>query len=410
MQQELSFPRDKIKVLLLEGIHPSAVERFRAAGYTNVELLKAALPEAELIKAIKSVHILGIRSKTKVTAPVLNAATNLLAVGCFCIGTNQVETDEAAHRGVVVFNAPFSNTRSVAELTLAEIVMLARRASLKSQQLHKGVWDKSAKSCFEVRGKTVGVIGYGHIGPQVGLLAEAFGMKVVFHDVVKKLALGNARQLGSLDEVLECADFVTLHVPETPQTKNMIGARELGRMKKGSYFLNLSRGTVVDLNALAAALTSGHLSGAALDVFPSEPDSNDEIFSSPVCGLDNVILTPHIGGSTEEAQYSIGIEVAEALSKYSDTGSTTGAVNFPQIELPVQRDSHRILNIHRNVPGVLRDITRIVADAGGNIRSQYLGTSDDVGYLIMDMERGDTSSLRTRIDELGTSIKTRVLY
>ncbi len=410
MAAHVSFPKEKIKVLLLEGIHPIAVQKLHEAGYPTVELLKPALSEGELLKALPKVHILGIRSKTQLTKKVLEAAPHLLSVGCFCIGTNQVELDAAAHAGVVVFNAPFSNTRSVAELTLAEVVMLARKAAHKSMRLHQGEWDKSAVGCYEVRNKTIGIIGYGHIGPQVGLLAESFGMKVVFYDIMQKLALGNAEQLSSLDALLEISDFVTLHVPETTETKNMIAAKELGRMKKGSYLLNLSRGSTVDIEALAAALKSKHLAGAGLDVYPHEPDSNTERFSSPVCGLDNVILTPHIGGSTEEAQRNIAIEVAHKLARYSDTGSTTGAVNFPEVELPILKESHRILNIHHNVPGVLRDITRIVAEQGGNIRSQYLGTHAEIGYLIMDVEQRIAREVKEGIEKLETSIKTRVLF
>ncbi len=410
MNKQVSFPREKIKVLLLEGIHPIAAEKFKEAGYSSVELLKPALPEKELIAAIAQTHILGIRSKTQVTSKVIAAAPHLLSVGCFCIGTNQVDLTSAAQTGIPVFNAPFSNTRSVAELTLAEMVMLARKAASKSNRLHQGVWDKTATACYEVRNKTVGIIGYGHIGPQVGLLAEAFGMKVVFYDVLNKLALGNAIQLPTLRDVLAASDFVTLHVPETSTTKNLIGAKELGLMKKGAYLLNLSRGTVVDIDALAAAIKSGHLGGAALDVYPQEPDSNDEKFVSPVCGLDNVILTPHIGGSTEEAQRNIAIEVATTLAKYSDTGSSTGAVNFPEVELPILKDSHRILNIHKNVPGVLRDITQIIAEKGGNIRSQYLSTNNEIGYLIMDVDQSFSIEVKNSIEKLPTNIKTRVLF
>jgi len=409
---KVSFPRDKIKVLLVEGIHAAAVNRFKEAGYTNVETRKPALSEAELLKIIPNVHILGIRSKTDISPKAIKAASNLLAIGCFCIGTNQVALDDAECAGIPVFNAPFSNTRSVAELTLAEIVMLSRKAAFKSQKLHEGIWDKSATNCFEIRQKTVGIIGYGHIGPQVGLLAEAFGMKVVFYDIISKLALGNAVQLSSLKELLQVSDFVTLHVPETTHTKNLIAEPQLKLMKKGSYLLNLSRGSVVDIEALAKALRNNHLAGAAVDVFPEEPESNEQKFKSPLCGLENVILTPHIGGSTEEAQHNIALEVSSKLARYSDTGSTTGAVNFPEVELPVLTDSHRILNIHKNVPGVLRDITGIIAEMGGNIRSQYLSTRNDVGYLIMDIdyEQRISKDVKKRIERLPTSLKTRVLF
>ena len=407
---KVSFPREKIKILLLENVHPEAVERLKDAGYSSIKHQKAALSEPELEKALKGIHILGIRSKTEVTERIIKASPQLLSVGCFCIGTNQVEVMPAALAGVPVFNAPFSNTRSVAELTMAEIVMLARKASHKSDRLHKGIWDKSATACFEVRNKTLGIIGYGHIGGQVGLLAEAFGMRVVFYDVIPKLALGNAQQLRSLKEVLSVSQFVTLHVPENPTTKNMIGAQELAAMKKGSYLINLSRGTVVDIKALAASLKSGHLGGAGVDVFPEEPESNDQPFTSPLCGLDNVILTPHIGGSTEEAQKNIAIEVAQKLIRYSDTGSTTGAVNFPEVELPLFNDSHRILNIHKNVPGVLRDINRIIAEMGGNIRAQYLSTQGDVGYLIIDIDQAISHEVKIRLEKLDTNIRTRILF
>lgn len=409
MTPKHSFPKEKMKILLLEGIHPAAVDRLHEAGY-SAELRKAALSEDELIKTLPGVHFLGIRSRTEVTPRVLEAASHLIAIGCFCIGTNQVALDSAASNGVAVFNAPYSNTRSVAELTLAEIVMLSRRAAHKSMELHQGRWDKSATGCYEVRNKTIGIIGYGHIGGQVGLLAEAFGMRVLFFDVLSKLPLGNSVQVGTLEELLQKSDFVTLHVPETPETKHMISENQLKLMKKGSFLLNLSRGSVVDLAALKAAIVSGHVAGAGLDVFPHEPSSNDEEFLSEVRGLPNVILTPHIGGSTEEAQRNIGIEVATALAKFSDIGSTTGAVNFPQIELPLLKGSHRLLNIHRNVPGVLRDINRIIAEMGANIRSQYLGTQNDVGYLIMDIDHNISLAVKEKIEELPTNIRTRLLY
>ncbi len=404
-----SFPKSKIKILLLEAVHPVTKECFSQSGY-KAEILTPALSEKELIKAVADVHILGIRSKTQVTAKVLEAAKSLMAVGCFCIGTNQVDLSSAAEKGVVVYNAPFSNTRSVAELTLAEIVMLARQASFKSQLLHSGKWNKSADGCVEIRNKTLGIIGYGHIGPQVGVLAEAFGMKVVFYDISTKLPLGNARQLTSLKELLKMSDFITLHVPETPQTKNMISQSEFEQMKKGSFLLNLSRGSVVNIKDLVRALKSKHLLGAAIDVFPEEPASNKDPFNSELCGMDNVILTPHIGGSTAEAQYNIGIEVANSIIKYIDTGSTSGAVNFPQVELPVLDDSHRVLNIHKNVPGVLSNITSIVATMGCNIKSQFLSTNNDIGYLIMDVDRDLSRNVKNKIDELDTSIKTRLLF
>lgn len=404
-----SFPKSKVKILMLEAVHPVTKEYFKEAGY-SVEILPSALSEKELIKIIPEVHLLGIRSKTQVNSKVLDAAKNLLAVGCFCIGTNQVDLEHAGSNGVAVYNAPFSNTRSVAELTMAEIVMLARQAAHKSQLLHAGKWNKSAEGCVEIRNKTLGVIGYGHIGPQIGLLAEAFGMKVIFYDISTKLPLGNAKQVPSLKTLLNNSDFVSLHVPETPQTKNMITQTELSQMKKGSFLLNLARGTVVNIKDLVRALKSKHIAGAGIDVFPEEPDSNSDPFVSELCGLDNVILTPHIGGSTVEAQYNIGIEVASSMIKYIDNGTTSGSVNFPQVELPVLADSHRVLNIHKNVPGVLSNITSIVAGMGCNIKSQYLSTTNDIGYLIMDVGQDLSRNVKSKIDELDTSIKTRLLF
>ena len=398
-----------MKILLLEGVHQAGIDRLTEAGY-NPELLKVALGEEELLKRVPGVHVLGIRSKTRVSKRVLEAAESLLAIGCFCIGTDQVDLPAAGLQGVPVFNAPFSNTRSVAELTLAEMVMLARRAAHKSQLLHRGVWEKSAEGCVEVRNKSVGIVGYGHIGPQVGLLAESFGMKVYYYDILGKLPFANATAVTSLDELLKVSDFVSLHVPETPETRDMIGKREIGLMRQGAFLLNLSRGRVVDLQAVRSALMSGHLGGAAIDVFPAEPASNDEPFSCPLLGLDNVILTPHIGGSTIEAQKNIGLEVANTLLKFVEVGSTTGSVNFPQVELPLVRDSHRILNIHRNVPGVLSSINTIIADMGGNIQAQYLNTMGEVGYLIVDVDQKVSQAVKAKIDELPTSIKTRLLF
>ncbi len=409
MEKRYSFPREKMKIVLLEGVHQACVDRLIQAGY-QPELRKNALSEEELLNIIGGVHILGVRSKTHVTKRVLDAAESLLAVGCFCIGTDQVDLEQAALRGVPVFNAPFSNTRSVAELAMAEMVMLARRASHKSQLLHRGVWEKSAEGCIEVRNKTVGLVGYGHIGPQVGLLAESFGMKVYYYDIVGKLPLGNATPVSSLEELLKVSDFVSLHVPDTAETRQLISARELSMMKKGAFLLNLSRGRVVDLDAVKAAVENGSLGGVAVDVFPEEPASNDDPFECPLMGLNNVILTPHIGGSTIEAQRNIGLEVATTLLKFIEVGSTTGSVNFPQVELPMVRDSHRILNIHRNVPGVLSSINTIIAQMGGNIRAQYLNTLGEVGYLIIDVDQQMSQAVRSKIDELSTSIKTRLLF
>lgn len=407
--QECSFPRKKINILLLEGIHDACVENFAQAGYSATRI-DTAMSEQELLEAIGSAHILGIRSKTTVTSKVLAEAKNLLAIGCFCIGTDQVALEVSADRGIPVFNAPFSNTRSVAELTIAEIVMLARKAAHKSKLLHEGKWDKSASGCCEVRNKSVGIVGYGHIGPQVGLLAEALGMRVYYYDVVNKLPLGNATPVSSLEELCRVSDFITLHVPETSETINMISEQQMGWMKDGSYLLNLSRGRVVDLDALKVALVAEKLAGAAIDVYPNEPRSNGELFHCSLSGLPNVILTPHIGGSTLEAQRNIGLEVSSTLIKYIETGSTTGAVNFPAVELPIVRDSHRILNIHRNVPGVLGVINSIIAERGGNIRAQYLETRGSVGYLIIDIDRDISSVVKEDIDSLETSIKTRIVY
>jgi D-3-phosphoglycerate dehydrogenase / 2-oxoglutarate reductase len=405
---ETSFPKSSIKVLLLENIHPVATEAFRADGFA-VETLKTALPEAELAAKVRDVHILGIRSKTQITPKVLDEGRRLLAVGAFCIGTNQIDLVHANKAGVPAFNAPFSNTRSVAELIIAEIVMLSRQLGDRVREVHSGQWRKVATGSHEVRGHTLGIVGYGHIGSQVGVLAESFGMRVVFHDVMAKLPMGNNRSVA-FDELLATSDFVTLHVPETPQTKNMIGAAELAKMKKGACVLNASRGTVVVIDALADALRSGHVGGAAVDVYPAEPESNSDGFESALRGLSNVLLTPHIGGSTEEAQEAIGREVAASLMKFINQGATTGAVNFPQVELAAAPGSHRILNTHRNVPGVLRDINRIVSDLHANIRAQVLSTDPEIGYLIMDLDQDVSQTVNKAVAELPTSIKTRILF
>jgi D-3-phosphoglycerate dehydrogenase len=404
-----SFPKSEIKILLLENVHPVAAEAFAAEGFA-VEQVKGSLPESELAARVRDAHILGIRSKTQVTPAVLDEGRRLLAVGAFCIGTNQVSLAHANRRGVPVFNAPFSNTRSVAELILAEVVMLSRHLGDRTREVHEGRWRKVAVGSHEVRGKTLGIVGYGHIGSQIGVLAESFGMRVVFFDIAAKLPMGNNRSLPKLEQLLEVSDFVTLHVPETPQTKNMIGADELAKMKPGACLLNASRGTVVVIEALAAAITRGHVGGAAVDVYPEEPSGNSDSFASQLRGLPNVILTPHIGGSTEEAQEAIGREVSTALIKLINAGSTTGAVNFPQIELPITPGAHRILNIHRNVPGVLRDINKIVSDFNANIRAQVLSTDPDIGYLIMDLDNDVSGDVRREIAALETNIRTRILF
>jgi D-3-phosphoglycerate dehydrogenase len=345
-----------------------------------------------------------------VSAAALEAGRRLLGVGCFCIGTNQVDLVSAKRRGVPVFNAPFSNTRSVAELVLCEVVALSRQLPHRSSRMHQGKWSKGATGCFEVRGKTLGIVGYGHIGSQVGVLAEAMGMNVSFHDVLPKLPMGNNRGVASLGELLNQSDFVTLHVPATSETRDMIDAEALAAMKPGAYLLNLSRGSVVVIEALAAALRSGHLAGAAIDVFPEEPQDNSQPFSSPLCGIDNVILTPHVGGSTEEAQAAIGREVAFALLKFLNAGSTTGSVNFPQVEPPLLAGRHRILNVHKNVPGVLGNINRIVADVEANVESQVLATEPEIGYLVMDLNQNVSDEVRDRVAALDTDIRTRILY
>ncbi|HEY0133491.1 MAG TPA: phosphoglycerate dehydrogenase [Nannocystis sp.] len=404
-----SFPKEKIKVLLLENIHESAHEMFSAEHF-QVEGLTTALSEAELAKRIADVHVLGIRSKTQVTPSVLAEARRLLSLGCFCIGTNQVALAAANARGVPVFNAPLSNTRSVAEMILAQIVMLARQLGDRSTEVHQGIWKKVSNGCFEVRGKTLGIIGYGHIGRQLGVLAEQLGLRVVFYDVASKLPMGNNRVRPTLSALLHEADFVTLHVPATRDTNEMIGEKEFAQMKRGSYLLNASRGTVVHIPALVDALKSGHLAGAAIDVYPEEPESNGKGFESPLRGLPNVVLTPHIGGSTVEAQAAIGREVATSLIKFVNTGATTGAVNFPQIEMPQAPNTHRILNVHRNVPGVLRDVNAVVSARNANIHSQTLSTDAEIGYLIMDLDQAVSGDVRDDIAALSNNIRTRILY
>jgi D-3-phosphoglycerate dehydrogenase len=405
-----SLDKDKIKVLLLEGVAPSAVEEFNKAGYSNVEYLKGALDKEELLEKIKDVHFLGIRSRTFLTPDVFDAAKKLVAVGCFCIGTNQVDLKSATEHGIPVFNAPYSNTRSVAELVTGEYLLLLRRVPSKNAGTHAGKWDKNAAGCFEARGKTLGIVGYGHIGTQVGIIAEALGLKVIYHDIENKLSLGNAHQVGSLDELLAKADIVTMHVPETPETKNMISRDQFAKMKDGAIFLNASRGTVVDVEALAEAVESGHIAGAACDVHPVEPATNKDPFISPLQKFDNVILTPHIGASTKEAQTNIGIEVADKLVKYSDNGSTIMAVNFPEVSLPLQGNVNRLLHIHRNNPGIINKINNIFAEYGINVVSQYLQTSPQIGYVVLDVEKSDKSEeVLNKLREIEGTIKTRIL-
>ena len=410
--KKTSYPKQDIKVLLLEGISPSAVETFRAAGYTQIEQHAKSLPEDELRRAIADAHFVGIRSRSHLSADVLAEGRRLLAIGCFCIGTNQVDLEAAELAGIPVFNAPYSNTRSVAELVLAEAIMLLRGIPQKSAQCHRGGWSKSAAGSHEARGKVLGIVGYGHIGTQVGVLAEGLGMQVLFHDIETKLSLGNAHPAVDLDDLLARSDVVTLHVPETPATKWMIGARQIARMKPGAHLINASRGTVVDIEALAEALRSGHLAGAAVDVFPVEPKGNDDALESPLLGIDNVILTPHVGGSTLEAQDNIGIEVAAKLVRYSDNGSTLSAVNFPEVTLPEHAGSHRLLHIHRNVPGVLSRVNEIFGQRGINIDGQFLRTDANVGYVVIDVTAEDTQAteLRSALAAIPGTLRTRVLY
>ena len=406
-----SLDKDKIHVLLLEGVDQSAVDAFRSDGYSDIEYHPKSLPEKQLLAAVKKAAFIGIRSATQMTAEVFNAAEKLVGLGCFCIGTNQVDLAAAQQKGVPVFNAPFSNTRSVAELVLAETIFLMRGIPWRNAQAHRGEWPKTATGSHEVRGKTLGIVGYGHIGTQVGLLAEAFGMRVIFHDIDKQLALGNAMQAESLEELLDQADVVTLHVPQTPATHNMIGAEQIGRMKPGAKLINASRGTVVRIDALAEALKSGHVGGAALDVFPKEPKSG-EPFVSPLQSFENVLLTPHIGGSTEEAQRNIGKEVADKLIRFSNNGSTLAAVNFPEVSLPAHSGKHRILHIHRNQPGVLSAINAIFSEETINIAAEYLQTNAQIGYVVIDIDpaSGSAPQLRKRLDGVPGTIRTRLLY
>jgi D-3-phosphoglycerate dehydrogenase len=410
MNTKTSFPKDKIRILLLEGIHTNAVDVFQKAGYTNVERLTGALPSDELAEKIKDVHMVGVRSRSQIKGGVLDAAEKLMSIGCFCIGTNQVDLETARTRGVPVFNAPHSNTRSVAELVIAETVMLYRGIGDKSNQAHEGVWTKSALGSHEVRGKTIGIVGYGHIGSQVSILAEAFGMRVLYHDVEPKLAMGNAQQVGSLEELLGAVDVLTLHVPQTPETADLMTHERIRAMKKGSLLLNLSRGNVVDIQALRAALDDEHLLGAAVDVFPTEPKSNNDPFVSPLCGARNTVLTPHIGGSTGEAQFNIGTEVATKLVNYSDLGATIGAVNFPQISLSAHAGAQRLLHVHANKPGVLQSINKVFAESDVNIIGQHLQTLPDIGYVVTEVGPNYSSDLVPKLTNVEGTIRCRVLY
>jgi D-3-phosphoglycerate dehydrogenase len=411
--QPNSLDKSKIKIVLLEGVHPTAVEALKNDGYHEIDYHPKSLPEPKLIKALQDAYFIGIRSQTHLTANVINSAEKLMGIGCFCIGTNQVDLDAAQQRGIPVFNAPFSNTRSVAELVLAETILLMRGIPFRNALTHRGGWLKTADGSQEVRGKTLGIVGYGHIGTQIGVLAESLGMKVVFYDIETKLALGNAHSVPTLDALLEISDVVTLHVPETPQTQNMIGAEQLARMKQGAKLINAARGTIVDIDALAAALKSKHLSGAALDVFPVEPQTDRDEFVSPLRSMENVILTPHIGGSTEEAQQNIGIEVAEKLIKYSNNGSTLTAVNFPEVSLPEHPGKHRLLHTHHNQPGVLSAINAVFSKQKINITGQYLQTNAQIGYVVIDVETGTREAsldVKRALEKVPGTIRTRILY
>ncbi|MEM0983370.1 MAG: phosphoglycerate dehydrogenase [Planctomycetota bacterium] len=411
---QTSFPKGKIEAVLLEGVHQNAVDAFEGDGL-RVHHQKGAAEDAQLADLLRSAHMVGIRSKTQVRGAPLESAERLLAIGCFCIGTNQVDLDAAAARGIPVFNAPFSNTRSVAELTIAEVVMLQRRVFERSSQMHAGRWVKSASGSREVRSKTLGIVGYGHIGSQVSVLAESMGLRVIAFDTAAKLPMGNARLVGSLAELLAESDIVSLHVPATDSTRGMIGAAQIAAMKPGACLINNARGSVVDLDALSAALREGKLSGAAIDVFPREPSGRDTDFETALAGIGNVILTPHVAGSTEEAQAAIAEEVSGKLLKFLNTGATGGAVNVPEVDLPEQgtiggERVHRILHFHRNVPGVLSQINNAVSEIGANVSSQTLRTAGEIGYAVLDVNAGDAEDVRRRMDGIGETIRTRVLW
>ena len=410
MTNKVSLDKSKIKFVLFEGVHQSALDTLHAAGYTNIDYYKKALDGDELKKAIKDAHFIGLRSRTHLTAEMIEAAPKLIAVGCFCIGTNQVDLNAAKARGIPVFNAPFSNTRSVAELVLGEILLLMRNVPQANAEVHRGVWNKSATGSHEVRGKKLGIIGYGHIGSQLSIIAESLGMDVYFYDIENKLPLGNAKQVRSLEELLSSCDVVSLHVPELPSTKNLMNAERIAQLKQGAILINAARGTVVDIDALAQALKDGKIHGAAIDVFPIEPASINEEFVSPLREFDNVILTPHIGGSTAEAQENIGFEVAGKFVKYSDNGSTLSSVNFPEVSLPEHEGTKRLLHIHENRPGILNKLNQIFVEASLNIAAQYLQTDPKIGYVVVDVETNDASPLLTKLKEIDGTIRARVLY
>ena len=405
-----SLEKSKIKFLLLEGVHPSAVETLQKSGYNNIEQHKKALSAEELKASIAGAHFVGIRSRTQLTEEVFEAARKLVAVGCFCIGTNQVDLKAATLRGITVFNAPFSNTRSVAELVLAEAILLLRGVAEKNAAAHRGEWLKTAVNAFEIRGKKLGIIGYGNIGMQLGVIAEGLGMQVQFYDVINKLPLGNTRQVPSLNQLLSSSDVVSLHVPENSSTQNMVGAEQLAQMPAGSILINASRGTVVDIDALAAALESDALGGAGIDVFPVEPRSNEDEFLSPLRRFDNTFLTPHIGGSTIEAQENIGMEVAEKLARYSDNGTTTSSINLPAVALPEHSGSHRLLHIHHNIPGVMSALNSVFSDNKINVSAQFLQTNDTVGYVVIDIDAEYSELALKKLAAIEGTIRSRVLF
>jgi len=405
-----SFPKENIKILLLEGVHPATIEIFNKAGYSNIETKTSAMDENELIDSIDDIHILGIRSKTNITQKVIDKAHKLLSIGCFCIGTNQVDMGAATNKGVAVFNSPFSNTRSVAELVIAECIMLMRKTIEKNDAAHKGIWLKDSKDCFEVRGKTLGIIGYGHIGSQVSVLAESLGLKVIYYDVEPKMPLGNAEPVKKLEQLLKKADIVTLHVPGAKSTKNIINEKTLKQMKEGAILINLSRGDVMDTDAVKVALETKHLGGLAVDVFPKEPAAKGDVFKSPLQGLTNVILTPHIGGSTTEAQKNIGIDVSTKLISFIDTGSSVGSHSVPALSLPIQHNAHRLLHIHKNVPGVLSEINSILSGLNVNILGQYLKTNESIGYVVLDIDKKTPETILETMKKVKGTIKTRSLY
>ncbi|MFD0966927.1 phosphoglycerate dehydrogenase [Seminibacterium arietis] len=410
MTTKVSLDKSKIKFLLLEGVHQNALDVLHQAGYTNIEYHKKALEPSELKEAIKDAHFVGLRSRTNLTAEVLQHANKLIAVGCFCIGTNQVDLEAAKLKGIPVFNAPFSNTRSVAELVLGEILLLMRNVPQANAEVHRGLWNKSAIGSHEVRGKKLGIIGYGHIGSQLSIIAESLGMIVFFYDIETKLPLGNAQQVGTLEELLSSCDVISLHVPENESTKDLISAERIAQLKQGSILINAARGTVVDIDALANALKEKKIRGAAIDVFPKEPASINEEFVSPLREFDNVILTPHIGGSTAEAQENIGTEVASKFVKYSDNGSTLSAVNFPEVSLPQHSNTKRLLHIHENRPGILNKINQVFVEANINIAAQYLQTDSQIGYVVVDVETDDSTELLQKLRQIDGTIRARVLF